>query len=85
MHLVRLMRMADEILRTGKVLVKRPDAKDLIDIRNGAWDYDRLIAWADATEAQLNTIESPLPKEPNRNAIDNLLVETVDRYLHSNP
>ena len=47
MHLVRLMRMAEEILSTGQVLVKRPDAKELLDIRGGAWKLDDLLAWAD--------------------------------------
>lgn len=47
MHLVRLMRMAEEILSTGEVLVKRPDAKELLDIRGGAWKLDDLLAWAD--------------------------------------
>uniref|UniRef100_A0AAU8GFC8 Nucleotidyltransferase n=1 Tax=Salmonella phage vB_SEnST11_KE22 TaxID=3161173 RepID=A0AAU8GFC8_9CAUD len=47
MHLVRLMRMAEEILTDGKVLVKRPDAQELLDIRGGKWTLDELLAWAD--------------------------------------
>lgn len=47
MHLVRLMRMAEEILSTGEVLVKRPDAKELLDIRGGDWKLDELLAWAE--------------------------------------
>lgn len=47
MHLVRLMRMAEEILSDGKVLVKRPDAQELLDIRAGKWTLDELLSWAD--------------------------------------
>ncbi|QXL90538.1 hypothetical protein [Salmonella phage NINP13076] len=47
MHLVRLMRMAEEILTDGKVLVKRPDAQELLDIRGGKWTLDELLSWAD--------------------------------------
>ncbi|WAK45557.1 hypothetical protein [Cronobacter phage EspYZU12] len=47
MHLVRLMRMAEEILTDGKVLVKRPDAQELLDIRGGKWTLEELLAWAD--------------------------------------
>lgn len=47
MHLVRLMRMGEEILTTGQVLVKRPDAKELLDIRAGKWTLDELLTWAD--------------------------------------
>lgn len=81
MHLVRLMRMAKEILAEGKVLVKRPDAEDLLAIRRGAWSYDQLIDWAQKTEQELNTIISPLPHSPNRAKIDELLVDIVNEYL----
>ena len=37
MHLVRLLRMAEEVLQEGIVRVKRPDAKELLAIRDGAW------------------------------------------------
>ena len=47
MHLVRLMRMGEEILTTGQVLVKRPDAQELLDIRAGKWTLEELLAWAD--------------------------------------
>lgn len=81
MHLVRLMRMASEILAKGEVLVRRPDAEELLAIRAGAWKYDDLIAWAEATEASLASIVSPLPKSPDRVAIDALVVAIVESYL----
>lgn len=82
MHLVRLMRMATEILTTGKVVVKRPDAQELLSIRAGAWSFDRLMQWAEDTERSLDAAEalSPLPYGPNRNAIDDLLVWTIERF-----
>ena len=36
MHLVRLMRMGVEALRDGEIVVKRPDAQELLDIRHGS-------------------------------------------------
>jgi len=47
MHLVRLLRMGFEILTTGQVLVRRPDAGELIEIRNGGWKYEQLVEYAD--------------------------------------
>lgn len=47
MHLVRLLRMGLEILESGKVQVKRPDAAELLSIRNGGWTYDQLVEYAD--------------------------------------
>ena len=44
MHLWRLLRMCAEILETGRVLVRRPDADELLAIRDGAWRYDAIIA-----------------------------------------
>lgn len=83
MHLVRLMRMATEILRDGKVLVRRPDAAELLAVRAGEWNYDDLIAWAQKTEDELATIAaaSPLPKAPDRKAIDALVVDIVESSL----
>lgn len=79
MHLVRLMTMAGEILREGTVHVKRPDASVLLDIRHGKWTYDQLIAWAQQTEAGLvaAAAESKLPREPDRVAIDRVLMDIV--------
>lgn len=45
-HLVRLMRMGEEILTTGEVNVMRPDAEELLAIRNGAWSYEKITEWA---------------------------------------
>jgi predicted nucleotidyltransferase len=80
MHLVRLMRMAKEILSGQGVLVKRPDAAELMDIRNGVWSYDRLIEWAEATEKELEqlVLTTTLPKSPNRNKFDQLCVQLTE-------
>src|SRR5690606_9857781 len=64
MHLVRLMRMCREILETGKVLVKRPDAEELLSIRNGAWSYEQLEEWAAREDKALEEVmrASRLPR-----------------------
>ena len=50
MHLVRLMRMGLEILASGELRVRRDDAAELNEIRDGSLDYDTLLATA--TELQ---------------------------------
>lgn len=47
MHLVRLLRMGEEILTEGVVHVRRPDAEELLAIRNGAWKYEELVKYAE--------------------------------------
>ena len=81
MHLVRLMRMCREILTTGEVIVKRPDREELIAIRDGAWDYDRLVEWAEREDVELEALAKTstiLPKTPDRKALDRLCVELVE-------
>lgn len=80
MHLVRLLLMAEEILATGKVIVKRPDAEMLLAIRAGAYPYEDVVEFARWKEAGLQFVKSPLPYEPDRPAIDALLMDIVERY-----
>ena len=84
-HLVRLMRQAKEILETGKVLVKRPDAAELLAIRNGAWSYEQLIEWAEQQDKELGEFyessKSPLPKKPDHVKLDALCRHIVEESL----
>jgi hypothetical protein len=77
--------MGHEILTTGRVNVWRGDIDrdELLAIRAGAWSYDALIEWADRVEAELEAsyASSPLPREPDRRAIDRLCVELVEDAL----
>lgn len=47
MHLVRLFRCCEEILTQGHINVRRPDAEELLSIKNGSWSYDKLLEYAD--------------------------------------
>lgn len=80
LHLVRLLRMCREILTESKVIVRRPDAAELLEIRAGAWDYHKLVAWAEAQDKELSEVakESKLPNQPNRAKLDQLCVELVE-------
>lgn len=83
-HLIRLSRMAKEILTTGKVIVKRPDREELLAIRNGAWTYEQILEFANNAEKELNEIYNSvniLPNMPNQNKLDQLCVELVETYL----
>lgn len=92
-HLVRLLRMGKEILLTGQVHVWRGadggagDAEELLAIRNGAWEYDKLVAWAEEQDKELETIYRErryvVPKAPDRDAIDKLCIEIVEEVLRS--
>jgi uncharacterized protein len=85
MHLVRLMRMCTEILKTGKVLVKRPDKDELLAIRHGAWSYEQLVEWAAKQDKEMDALykTSPIRREPDRKSLDNLCISLVERSLTS--
>ena len=87
MHLIRLMRMCKEIMLTGKVFVKRPDRDELLSIRNGAWEYDRIVSYAEELDAECAELYdvSDLPHEPQRELIDARCVEMITSYLRHKP
>ena len=85
-HLVRLIRMCREVLTTGKVIVKRPDREELLSIRNGAWSYEQLIEFAESEDKELNLLYNStnvLPKVPDREKLDKLCIELVEKHLKS--
>jgi hypothetical protein len=79
MHLVRLLRMGVELVATGELAVRRPDREELLAVRDGAWAYDELVAWAEQQQAVLSVRRavSPLPAEPDEAAIEALCVSLI--------
>lgn len=77
------MRMGKEILESGQVIVKRPDAAELVSIRNGAWTYDQVVAYAENMEEKMKSLyeTSPLPKEANRVFLDKLCQDVIEEYI----
>lgn len=81
MHLVRLLRMGVEALTTGEVVVRRPDAVELLEIRNGAWSYEQLVAYAEDMDRQVREVLYPktdLPKKPNIALAAKLIMDVQD-------
>lgn len=80
MHLARLLLTAEEVLETGRLLVRRPDRELLLSIRNGGWSYERLVEFAEKLEADLPDIaaRSPLPNSPDRARLSQLCERIVE-------
>lgn len=85
MHLVRLQRMAIEILESGAVLVRRPDRDELLAIRDGAWSYDRLVAASHemAERARVLRASPRLPPEPDYDELNALCAAIVEEVLRA--
>jgi uncharacterized protein len=79
MHLIRLLRMATEILSTGDVLVRRLDAEDLLAIRRGSLSFEALLEQAEALGSRVKALaeSSPLPVRPDEARLNAFCAELV--------
>jgi hypothetical protein len=84
MHCMRLIRMAQEIGRGEGIIVRRKDAKELLDIRHGKVDLESLIDMADSEINKMDKIfdNSDLPNNVNPELINELLIK-VRRGFYS--
>lgn len=80
MHLVRLMRMGKEALTEGVVRVKRPDAAELLDIRNGKWSYEEILQYAEQMHTEIETLvkTSKLPENVDLEFAAQLILDIQD-------
>jgi len=77
MQTIRLLQVAEEILRDGKLNVKRPNREQLLDIKSGNMDYDDLLVMADKLMESIQSyyLMSSLPDTPNKEKAEMVLVE----------
>ena len=93
-HLVRLMRMGYEIITEGKVIVKRPDAEELLAIKNGSWSFEKVMQFKDEMEAKLDAEynrqkkliaegkPTPLPRDVNKVKLNELYHQLYNEYWY---
>lgn len=93
-HLVRLMRMGYEIITEGKVIVNRRgvDADELLDIKNGAWSFEKVMEFKNAMEAKLEAEylrqkaliaegkPTPIPREVNKVKLNDFYHQLYNEY-----
>jgi len=87
-HLVRLITMCEEALKTGEMHVNREgiDADILRGIRNGKWSYEKIIEWAENKDKELGELyeKSTLPYSPNIEKINELTKRVLLKYFKDN-
>lgn len=81
-HLVRLLHMGTEFMRTGDMIVDRRDAGDveeLLSIKRGEWSLERVKAHADVLFEEMRAAKeaSTLRNEPDMDAVDALLQDIL--------
>ena len=77
MHCMRLIRMSKEIGRGEGIIVRRPDAQELLAIRRGEVDLDSLIDTAELEIKEMDKIfeDSDLPKSIDPELVNTLLIK----------
>ncbi len=83
MHCVRLMETAKDIVEKGDLIVERPNAKELLKIRQGYYNLQELI---DKLNKYFREIEqlfdnSNLPDSIDKNLINTLLIDIRKKSL----
>jgi len=82
MHTLRLLDMAGEIAREGVLRVRRPNREYLLRVRAGEFEYEELVAKAEAqlVQVQEDFAASSLPDEPDRAQVNALLVQVREEF-----
>lgn len=78
-HLIRLLRMCVEFMKTGEMIVDRPDAAELLDIKAGKWSIEDVKRLSTELFAESKSARdaSKIPEEPNREEAERLLVQMI--------
>lgn len=79
-HIIRLGFQGVELMTTGHLTLPMIDdqRQAVVEIRTGKWSLDRVLAFGGRLERELRDSldETPLPDEPDRDAIDAFLAST---------
>lgn len=80
-HMIRLLRMACEAFESNRISVRRPDAAELVDIKQGKWSLEQVVAEADKLFARAEgaLAKTSLPEYP-----DDLFIQRImlSGYAH---
>lgn len=79
MHLIRLARMGCEAMETGEYNVRRQDVDELLAIRRGEWDVEKIKGEGERLIQRMRaaTERSPLPEEPDTARVESLVVDAL--------
>lgn len=83
-QLYRLYVTCIDLLTTGKLIVKRPDAEQILAIRNGAWSFEQLMEWSKQQEGKLEDLYkncTVLPREPDRQTINDTCISMIESMM----
>jgi predicted nucleotidyltransferase len=79
-HLIRILQQGIDFMRTGDLEVYRSDADELLAIKRGEFSFEHIKARAEKLDWTLKVAgeRSPLPEEPDWDAINHLATTMYD-------
>lgn len=82
-HLIRLLRMGEEFLLTGRLNVWREDRDQLIEIKRGEWPLELVASEARRLFAKCREAaeKSPLPATIDMEKVNALTVDVIEKTL----
>ena len=85
LHVFRLLQMAAEIAETGQLNVRRSNREFLLQIRRGEFEYEQLVAEADALVTQVEAAfsASSLPEAPDKEFAEQLLRQVRQAFYQA--
>jgi len=85
-HLYRLLTSCKEVLTEGVLRVRRPDAADILAIRNGKWSYEELLDFATRMEVELSELvkTSCLPHSVDQSKISQFCTNLIEEFSSGN-
>lgn len=85
MHGLRLLYECMELMQHGRITLPRPEKDLLIDVRSGAWTFEKVLNQAQRLfkEVEDAVASSPLPERVDRGAISRLLAQVHLEFWRS--
>jgi len=85
MHGLRLLYECIELMQQGRITLPRPEKELLIEVRSGAWTFERVLGQAQRLfkEVEDAVASSPLPEKVDREAISSLLAQVHLEFWES--
>src|SRR5215471_6839553 len=86
MHGLRLLYECMELMQHGTITLPRPEKDLLIEVRSGAWTFERVLNHAQRLfkEVEDAVASSPLPERVDRAAISKLIAEAHLQFWKKN-
>jgi predicted nucleotidyltransferase len=81
-HMIRLLRMGIEFLVDGELNVHRHDNQELVNIKEGQWEFDEVLDEGDRLFDKLEDayINSDLPTNPDRERAERVVMQIISSY-----